>query len=161
MCFSRRFRLLCILPSPPGSKTLSIIQHLQEMTDRSRQAIECPDNNHVEPAAACIPHQFIETGPLGLGPADSVCVLVNDLIPALAGQFPEVVQLAFRVLLIGRDSHVKGARYMNISPEAAGGARIAARWKCMTAPSSRNRPESARYGFSGFILTCLRYGVND
>ncbi len=55
--------------------------------------LRCPNAHDVKPAAARITHEFIETRPLGLGPADSVGVLMNNLIPALAGQFPEVMKL--------------------------------------------------------------------
>ena len=62
----------------------------------------------VEPAAACIPHQAIETGPARLRAGDPVRELVHDLVSALAGHLAEIEELSLRMLVKSTDPHVEG-----------------------------------------------------
>lgn len=76
-----------------------------------------------------------------LGPADPVCVLMNDLIPALAGQFPEVMQLAFGMLVNSRYPYIKdGALHQRLSREEIS-SRI-----CMIASCRKRRRPKLRSG---------------
>jgi hypothetical protein len=99
-------------------QVIEFVQHLEEVADRAGEPVRRPYQHDVEPAAARIPHQFIETRPLGLGPADPVCVFMDDLVPALAGQLPEVMQLALGMLVDRAYSHIKdGALHQQASRE--------------------------------------------
>lgn len=77
------------------------------MAGGAGKPVRRPDKQHVKPAAAGIPHEFVETRALGLGPADFVGVFVCDLISALTGQLPQTMQLAFRMLINGRHPHIE------------------------------------------------------
>ena len=90
------------------SQVIQLIEDLQKMGDRPRDAIEGPDQHDVELAPPCIPQQLIEPRPLRLGATDLVRVLLHDLITALGGQLTQVVELRLRVLIDGTDSEVEG-----------------------------------------------------
>jgi hypothetical protein len=78
---------------------IELVENVEEVFDRPGDPVRRPDQDNVEAAAAAIGHHLIETGAPGLGAADPVGVLVDDLIAALSGHLPEVVQLRFRVLI--------------------------------------------------------------
>jgi hypothetical protein len=93
-------------------QVIEFVEYFEEVADGAGEPVRRPYQHDVKPAAARIPHQFIETRALGLGPADLVGVLADDLIPALAGQLLEIMQLAFGMLIDGRYPHIKdGARH--------------------------------------------------
>ena len=75
-------------------------------TDRAIRS-ESPDLDDVELTPAGVPHQRIESGPLGFGSADPVGILFDDLIPTLLGHLTEVIELGLRVLVEGGDSQVE------------------------------------------------------
>ena len=54
---------------------VQLVEHFEEVPDRSGDPIEGPDQDDIEAAAAGIAHQLIETRPLRLGAADPVGVL--------------------------------------------------------------------------------------
>ena len=70
---------------------VQIIEHRQEVACGACDAIARPDQDNIEPAAAGIGHHLIESWPLGLGAADPVGVLLDDLIAALGGHLTQVV----------------------------------------------------------------------
>ena len=78
---------------------VQLIQDFEEVLDRPGDPIGGPDQDHIEPAAACIPHHVIQTGAARLRAADPVRVLFEDLIAALPGHLVEVVELGFRMLV--------------------------------------------------------------
>ena len=82
------------------------IQNLEEVLDRPGDPVGSPDQDDVEPAAASIPHQAIETGPARFRAGDPVCELVHDLISALADHLAEIEELGFRMLVKSADPHI-------------------------------------------------------
>ena len=87
---------------------IEFVQHLQKVFHRSGQPVGGPNRDHIEAAAACIGHHFIETGTPGFGAADAIGILVDDLVVALRGHLAKVKQLRFRVLVEGRNSQIQG-----------------------------------------------------
>ena len=85
---------------------VEFVEHLEEVLDRACHAIEGPDQDDVEAAAAGIMHQLIKPGTLRLCAADFVRVLPDDLETALRGQAAQVVELGLGMLINGRDPHV-------------------------------------------------------
>ena len=86
---------------------VQLIEHLEEVLHRPGDTIGSPDQDDIELTPAAVPHQRIESGPLGFGPADPVRILFNDLIPTLLGHLTEVIELGLRVLVEGGDSQVE------------------------------------------------------
>ena len=86
---------------------VQFIEHLQEVLHRPGDTIGSPDQDDIELTPAAVPHQRIESGPLGFGSADPVGILFDDLIPTLLGHLTEVVELGLRVLVEGGDSQVE------------------------------------------------------
>ena len=60
-------------------QVVELVEHLQEVADGPGDPVRGPDQHDLEPAAASIPKQFIETRPTRLGPGDPVGVLADDL----------------------------------------------------------------------------------
>jgi len=99
--FSRQLRNSDVEP-------VQLVQHLQEMSNRTRQAVTGPDQDDIKTAAAGLGHHPIQTGTLCLDAADPVGVFVHDLVTALGGELAQVVELRFWMLIDGRDPQVKG-----------------------------------------------------
>ena len=75
---------------------VEFVEHLEEVLCRPGDPIGSPDQDYVEPAAACVPQQAIETVVARLRAADPVGILFDDLIAALLGHLLEIVELGFR-----------------------------------------------------------------
>ena len=88
-------------------QVIQLIQHLQEVGHRPGDAVEGPDQDHIEPAAAGIAQQLVQTGPPGLGAGYLVGVFLRDREAALGGELPEVQQLRLGVLVDRADSEVE------------------------------------------------------
>jgi hypothetical protein len=71
-------------------------------------SVRSPDQDDVELAAAGIAHHLVETRPSCFGSRDPVRILASDLEVPLLSHLAEVVELSFRVLIKGGDSHVQG-----------------------------------------------------
>ena len=82
---------------------VELIEDVEEVLYRPGDPIRSPDQHDLEAAAPGIPHHGVEAGTLGLGAADHVGELLDDLETALGGHLPEVVELGFRVLIERRD----------------------------------------------------------
>ncbi len=78
------------------AEPVQLVEHFEEVPDRAGDPIGSPDQDHIEAAAAGIPHHLIETRPARLRAADPVCILLHDLIAALSGHLAQVVQLGLR-----------------------------------------------------------------
>jgi len=87
---------------------VQFIQDFQEVLGRPGDPVRSPDQDDIEPAAAGIPQQAIETGAARLRAADPVRILFDDLIAALAGHLLEIVELGFRMLVDSADPHIEG-----------------------------------------------------
>jgi len=85
---------------------VELVEHFEEVPGRAGDAIRGPDQDHIEAAAAGIPHQAIQTGPARLHAGDLVSHLRDDLIAALRGHLAEVMELGLGVLVDGRDPHI-------------------------------------------------------
>jgi hypothetical protein len=83
---------------------VQFVEYLEEVLGRPGDSIAGPDQDHLEPAAASIPHHGIEARAAGFGPADPVRVLFNDLITTLLGHQLEIMELGFGMLVQGRYS---------------------------------------------------------
>ena len=92
--FSRQLRNSDVEP-------VQLVQHLQEMSNRTRQAVTGPDQDDIKTAAAGLGHHPIQTGTLCLDAADPVGVLVHYLVAALSGELVQVIQLGLGVLVDG------------------------------------------------------------
>jgi len=78
---------------------VQFIQHLEEVADGSSDPIRRPDEHHLEPAAARLPEQLVETGALGLGAGDAVGIFGDDLEAALVSHRAEIMELSLRMLI--------------------------------------------------------------
>jgi hypothetical protein len=87
--------------------SIQLVQDIKEMLHRPGDPIRCPDQEHIEAAAASVGHHLIEAGPFGFRTADSVSVLGDDLEAALAGHLPKVIQLCLWMLIDGGDTQVE------------------------------------------------------
>ncbi len=90
---------------------VQLVEHFEEVLHGPGDPVRSPDQHDVEAAAAGIVHQLIQTGPAGLGAADPIGVLLDDLIAALGGHLAQVVELGLGMLIDGRDPHVKGGAF--------------------------------------------------
>ena len=45
---------------------VQLVEHFKEVLHRTGDPIRSPDQDHIELAAACIPHQIAQSGALGL-----------------------------------------------------------------------------------------------
>ena len=61
--------------------------------------------------AADVIEQIVRTGAARLCAADLVDLLVNDLKAPLLGQCPQVEELAFEMLVAGRNAEVYGGAF--------------------------------------------------
>ena len=75
---------------------VQLVQHFEEVFHRAGDPVRGPDQDHVELAAAGIPHQFVQPGPAGLHAADPVGVFVDDLVAALGGHLAEIDEAGSR-----------------------------------------------------------------
>jgi hypothetical protein len=82
------------------AEAVEFVQHFEEVPGRAGDAIACPDQDHIEAAAAGIVHELIESGPAGLHTGYFVGVLVDDLVSALGGHLAQIVQLGRPALRI-------------------------------------------------------------
>ncbi len=73
--------------------------------------IECPDQDHIEAAAAGITHQLVESGAAGLRPGDPVNIFMDDFVAALGGHLAEVEELSLRVLIQAGDPKIQGGAF--------------------------------------------------
>src|ERR1019366_2294067 len=87
---------------------IQLVEHIEEVFNRSGDPVRSPDQDDIEPAAAAISQHLIEAWPFGLRATDLVGVFVNDLIAALSSPLTQVEKLRLQVLIDGGDSHVKG-----------------------------------------------------
>jgi hypothetical protein len=85
---------------------VQFVQDFEEVFSGPGDPVASPDQDDVEPAAAGIPHQAIETGPARFRAGDPVRELVYDLIAALLGHLAEIEELGFWMLIEGGDSHI-------------------------------------------------------
>ena len=74
--------------------------------DRSSDPIRRPDQDYLEPAAASLPKQLVETRPLRLRARDPVGVLGHDFEAALLSHRAEVTGLSLGMLVKGRYSQL-------------------------------------------------------
>ena len=86
--------------------TLQLIEHFKEVLHRPGDPVRCPDQDHIEAAAAGIAHQFVQPGAFGLRPGDAVGVFVSDLIAALISHLAEIMKLGLGVLIQAGDPHI-------------------------------------------------------
>ena len=86
---------------------VELVKRFEEVACRPGDAIAGPHQHHIEAAAAGIGHHLIEAWPARFGAGDLVRILPHDLEAALDSHLAEVVQLGFRMLVDGRDSHVE------------------------------------------------------
>jgi hypothetical protein len=89
------------------SQVVELVQHLEEVADGASHAVEGPDQDDVETVLAGIGQQLIKPGPLRLGSGDHVAIFMLDLVAALRRHLAEVMELRLRVLIDGRDPHIK------------------------------------------------------
>jgi hypothetical protein len=85
------------------AEPVQFVQHFKEVLHRAGNPVRGPDQDHIEVAAAGVPHQVVEAGPPGLRAGDSVGVLMDDLEAALSGHLPEIKELGLGMLVDGRD----------------------------------------------------------
>src|ERR1035437_779694 len=85
---------------------VQFVEHLEEVPHGPGDPVRSPDQDDVELAAAGIPHHGIESRPASLRSGDHVGKLLDDLIAALLGHLAQVIELGFRVLVEGGDSHI-------------------------------------------------------
>jgi hypothetical protein len=85
---------------------VDFVQNLKEVADGAGQAVERPYDDDQEPAMPGISHQLVEPRALGLGAADPVGILLDDLVTALLGQLAQAVELGLRVLVEGGDAEI-------------------------------------------------------
>src|SRR5580704_5067393 len=64
-------------------QVVEFVQDFEEVPDGSSDPVRCPDEHHLEPAAARLPKQFVETRPLSLRAGDPVGIFGDDLEAAL------------------------------------------------------------------------------
>ena len=93
------------------SEPVELVEHFEEVPGGAGDAIARPDQDHIEPTAAGIPHHLIEPWPPGLDAADPVRVLLNDRIAALSGHLTQVVNLRLRVLIDVETLIYRAARF--------------------------------------------------
>ena len=72
---------------------VQFIEHFEEVLHRPGDPVAGPDQNDIEPAAAGIAQQLVETRTFGLGAGDPVGVFLDDLEAALGSQLTQIVQL--------------------------------------------------------------------
>ena len=78
------------------AKFIEFIEQADEVGDGTGQAVKGPDSEHIEVATAGVGQQVIESGSVGLGPADTVIgIFAYDHQTTLLGQATKVLQLAF------------------------------------------------------------------
>jgi hypothetical protein len=90
-------------------QVVQLVEHGEKMARASSYPIIGPDQDYIEAAAASISHHGIESWSLCLRSADPVCELCYYFVAALRSHLAQVVQLRFRVLINGRDPHIKDA----------------------------------------------------
>ena len=78
------------------------------MLDGPGDSVRRPDQDYLELVMPGISQHLIEPRAPGLRPTDPVRILFDDLVPALLGHHPEIMELGLRVLVQGRDTHVEG-----------------------------------------------------
>ncbi len=71
-------------------RPVQFVQYFEELPYRAGDPIRGPDQDHIDAAAAGIPHQLIEPRPSGLASGDPIGVFVHDLEAALGGQSPKI-----------------------------------------------------------------------
>src|ERR1035437_4711969 len=85
---------------------VELIQHFEEVFHRPGYAVASPYQDEVELTAAGIAHHSFEPGSPSLRATDHVGVLFDDPIAALFSHLTEVIELGFRMLIEGGDSHI-------------------------------------------------------
>jgi len=90
---------------------VELIEDFDQVLHRPGQAVERPDQDNIEAAAAGVAEHLIEARAPSLGAADPVDVLLDDLQAALSGQGSEVVELGLGMLIDGRDPHVQSRSF--------------------------------------------------
>jgi hypothetical protein len=95
---------------------IEFIEDFQEVPDRAGDAIERPDHDDIELAAASIGQEMIEPGALCLHPGDFVAVFLHDLETALRNEAAQIVQLGFKVLIGGGDTNIQGRAFHQRRP---------------------------------------------
>ena len=78
---------------------VQLVQHFQEVRTDLASRSDAQTITTSNAAAASIGHELIEPGTLGLGAADLVGVFLDDLVAALLGHLPQVIQLGLRMLV--------------------------------------------------------------
>ena len=78
------------------AEMVQFIEHIEIVLYRPGDPVRGPDQHDVELTAASFAHQLIESWPLGLGAADAIRVLGDDLIAALGSHLAKVVAAASR-----------------------------------------------------------------
>jgi hypothetical protein len=75
------------------------VKAFYQVLERSSEAIEFPDQDHIEEALASILHQHIELGAVALGSAHTHINIFAVLSEALAGVAPQILKLHLTVLV--------------------------------------------------------------
>ena len=86
---------------------IQLVEHIEEVLYRTGNPVRCPHQYDVEAAAAGIGHHLIEARSFGLGAADLVCVLGDDLVAALSSHLAQVVKLRLGMLIDCGDTHIE------------------------------------------------------
>src|SRR6185369_3047162 len=96
---------------------IQLVEHIQEVLDRTSHSIASPYEHDVKAAAASIIHQSIETRTAGAGAADSVInIFVNDFQITLRCHLTQVMDMRFWMLIEGADSEIdRGAGHQQAS----------------------------------------------
>ena len=90
---------------------VELVEHVKQVTDRAGDPVEGPDHDDVELAAAGVGQQLVQSGAPGLGAADPVGVLLDDLEATLLGQGVQVMLLGLWMLIQSGHSKINGSPF--------------------------------------------------
>ena len=86
------------------AEATQFIENFQVVPDGASDSVTGPDYDNFELAAPSVSQKLIQPGPLRLGAADFVGVLVNDLKAPLLRQLSQIVELGFGMLIDCRNA---------------------------------------------------------
>src|SRR5712692_10773573 len=89
---------------PEGAE---LIEAFDQVLQRTGEAVELPDQDHIEETLAGVLHQHIELGAVALGPAHTNIYILAVLSETLAGVAPKVLELHLAVLVERADPGVQ------------------------------------------------------
>src|SRR5713101_3412170 len=90
---------------PEGAE---LIEAFDQVFQRAGEAIELPDQDHIEEALVGVLHQHIELGAVALCPAHTNIDIFAVLSETLAGVAPKILELHLAVLVQGTNPRVQG-----------------------------------------------------